>query len=163
MPVSLISFFHLAYSSTLFMEVTSSSWNIFALPLDWMMSLDKYDDCCRELFKCWLLLNITVRKCHLTNYSTFQEQLYRYSCFDDKKFELFLPRVWCLLKRYKTFFGCGQNEGQGTQGALPVSVFECLNRMFGVSFECFASPLNCYFKQYCSAFPDTDSCFGSRG
>lgn len=91
------------------------------------------------------------------------EQLYRYSCFDDKKFELFLPRVWCLLKRYKTFFGSGQNEGQGTQGALPVSVFECLNRMFGVSFECFASPLNCYFKQYCSAFPDTDSCFGSRG
>jgi len=113
--------------------------------------------------KCWLLLSITVRKCHLTNCSTFQEQLYRYSCFDDKKFELFLPRVWCLLKRYKTFFGSGQNEGQGTQGALPVSVFECLNRMFGVSFECFASPLNCYFKQFCSAFPDTDSCFGSRG
>ncbi|XP_021938704.1 phosphorylated CTD-interacting factor 1 isoform X1 [Zootermopsis nevadensis] len=91
------------------------------------------------------------------------EQLYRYSCFDDKKFELFLPRVWSLLKRYKTFFGSGQNEGQGTQGALPVSVFECLNKMFGVSFECFASPLNCYFKQFCSAFPDTDSYFGSRG
>ncbi|PSN36211.1 Phosphorylated CTD-interacting factor 1 [Blattella germanica] len=91
------------------------------------------------------------------------EQLYRYSCFDDKKFELFLPRVWCLLKRYKTFFGSGQNEGQGTQGALPVTVFECLNRMFGVTFECFASPLNCYFKQYSSAFPDTDSYFGSRG
>uniref|UniRef100_A0A182SG23 PCIF1 WW domain-containing protein n=1 Tax=Anopheles maculatus TaxID=74869 RepID=A0A182SG23_9DIPT len=26
-----------------------------------------------------------------------------------------------------------------------------------------ASPLNCYFRQYCSAFGDTDSFFGSRG
>nr|CAD7426340.1 unnamed protein product [Timema monikensis] len=91
------------------------------------------------------------------------EQLYRYSSFDDKKFEYFLPRVWCMLKRYNAFLGGSLNEGQGTQGALPVTVFECLNRMFGVTFECFASPLNCYFKQYCSVFPDTDSYFGSRG
>lgn len=49
------------------------------------------------------------------------------------------------------------------QGALPVPVFECLNRVFGVTFECFASPLNCYFKQYCSAFCDTDGYYGSRG
>lgn len=40
---------------------------------------------------------------------------------------------------------------------------ECLNRCFGVTFECFASPLNCYFRQFCSAFPDTDAYFGSRG
>ncbi|XP_075214038.1 phosphorylated CTD-interacting factor 1 [Lycorma delicatula] len=87
------------------------------------------------------------------------EQLYRFSCFDDKKFELFLPRVWCLLKRYNAFLG----GAQGTQGALPVTVLECMHRYFGVTFECFASPLNCYFKQYCSAFADTDSYFGSRG
>ncbi|XP_063236238.1 mRNA (2'-O-methyladenosine-N(6)-)-methyltransferase isoform X2 [Bacillus rossius redtenbacheri] len=91
------------------------------------------------------------------------EQLYRYSCFDDKKFEFFLHRVWCMLKRYSTFCGGGATEGQGTQGSLPVTVFECLNRSFGVTFECFASPLNCYFRQYCSAFPDTDCYFGSRG
>lgn len=60
-------------------------------------------------------------------------------------------------------FGSGANEGTGLQGALPVSVFEALHRQFGVSFECFASPLNCYFKQFCSAFPDTDGVFGSRG
>lgn len=89
----------------------------------------------------------------------FQEQLYRYSCFDDKKFELFLPRVWCLLKRYNAFLA----NSEHTQAALPITVMECLNRMFGVTFECFASPLNCYFKQYCSAFADTDSYFGSRG
>uniref|UniRef100_A0A3Q0S7H3 mRNA (2'-O-methyladenosine-N(6)-)-methyltransferase n=1 Tax=Amphilophus citrinellus TaxID=61819 RepID=A0A3Q0S7H3_AMPCI len=91
------------------------------------------------------------------------ELLYRYSCIDDPRFEKFLSRVWCLLKRYQVMFGSGANEGSGLQGALPVSVFETLNRQFGVSFECFASPLNCYFKQFCSAFPDTDGFFGSRG
>ncbi|XP_033337712.2 phosphorylated CTD-interacting factor 1 isoform X1 [Megalopta genalis] len=89
------------------------------------------------------------------------EHLYRYNCFDDKKFEMFLPRVWCMLKRYQTYLGI--NEGQATQMALPVTVFECLQRHFGVTFECFASPLNCYFRQYCSAFADVDSYFGSRG
>ncbi|KAK8722026.1 hypothetical protein OTU49_012441 [Cherax quadricarinatus] len=91
------------------------------------------------------------------------EQLYRYNCFDDRKFELFLPRVWCLLKRYQTLLGTNPNEGHGTQGGLPVTVLECLHKHFSVTFECFASPLNCYFRQYCSAFPDTDSYFGSRG
>uniref|UniRef100_A0A669EX09 mRNA (2'-O-methyladenosine-N(6)-)-methyltransferase n=1 Tax=Oreochromis niloticus TaxID=8128 RepID=A0A669EX09_ORENI len=91
------------------------------------------------------------------------ELLYRYSCIDDPRFDKFLSRVWCLLKRYQVMFGSGANEGSGLQGALPVSVFETLNRQFGVSFECFASPLNCYFKQFCSAFPDTDGFFGSRG
>ncbi|XP_043255832.1 mRNA (2'-O-methyladenosine-N(6)-)-methyltransferase [Colletes gigas] len=89
------------------------------------------------------------------------EHLYRYNCFDDKKFEMFLPRVWCVLKRYQTYLGI--NEGQATQMALPVTVFECLQRSFGVTFECFASPLNCYFRQYCSAFADVDCYFGSRG
>lgn len=29
--------------------------------------------------------------------------------------------------------------------------------------ECFASPLNCRFAPFCSAFPDTDAAFGSAG
>uniref|UniRef100_A0AAR2LQ29 WW domain-containing protein n=1 Tax=Pygocentrus nattereri TaxID=42514 RepID=A0AAR2LQ29_PYGNA len=91
------------------------------------------------------------------------ELLYRYSCIDDPRFEKFLSRVWCLIKRYQVMFGSGVNEGTGLQGALPVPVFEALNKQFGVSFECFASPLNCYFKQFCSAFPDIDGFFGSRG
>lgn len=87
------------------------------------------------------------------------EQLYRYNCFDDRKMEIFLPRVWCLLKRYATF----QGKNQIFQSSLSLTVMECLHRCFGVTFECFASPLNCYFRQYCSAFPDTDAFFGSRG
>ena len=65
-----------------------------------------------------------------------------------------------------------------------IAMINCIYRQFGVTFECFASPFNCYFRQvnnnnnnnknnyititmkifqYCSAFPDIDSYFGSRG
>jgi len=91
------------------------------------------------------------------------EQLYRYGCADDRKFEHFLTRVWMLLKRYQGFFGSSPGEGALNQGALSTTVLECLHKNFGVTFECFASPLNCYFRQYCSAFLDIDSYFGSRG
>ncbi|XP_077192254.1 LOW QUALITY PROTEIN: mRNA (2'-O-methyladenosine-N(6)-)-methyltransferase [Paroedura picta] len=97
------------------------------------------------------------------NYFSKLWLLYRYSCIDDPGSERFLLRVWCLLRRYQMMFGVGLYEGTGLQGALPVHVFEALHKLFGVSFECFASPLNCYFKQYCSAFLDIDGYFGSRG
>ncbi|OCT62783.1 mRNA (2'-O-methyladenosine-N(6)-)-methyltransferase [Xenopus laevis] len=90
-------------------------------------------------------------------------QLYRLSCIDDSGTERFLSRIWCLMRRYQVMFGTAQYEGSGLQGALPVHVFQTLHKVFGVTLECFASPLNCYFKQYCSAFPDTDGYFGSRG
>ena len=32
-----------------------------------------------------------------------------------------------------------------------------------VDMECFASPLNCYYPRFCSAFSDTDTPFGSLG
>ncbi|XP_076470748.1 mRNA (2'-O-methyladenosine-N(6)-)-methyltransferase-like isoform X2 [Babylonia areolata] len=90
------------------------------------------------------------------------EQLYKIHCHDDHQLNMFLSRTWCLLKRYQTSFGTSA-EGFGMQAALSSSVFECIHRLFGVTFECFASPLNCYFKQFCSAFADTDCFFGSRG
>jgi hypothetical protein len=40
---------------------------------------------------------------------------------------------------------------------------QVLKAHFGVRFECFASPLNCTFGHFCSAFPDTDRHFGSYG
>lgn len=91
------------------------------------------------------------------------DYLYRMSCSDDRKLEYFLPRVWCLLKRYQSFMGTGPGEGHSAQVSLPYPAFDCLKRNFDVTFECFASPLNCFFRQYCSAFPDTDGYFGSRG
>jgi phosphorylated CTD-interacting factor 1 len=100
----------------------------------------------------------------LLTLAPFQEQLYRYNC--DDNFSLFIPRLYCMLKRYSTFLGNYspvQQESEESQTSIPASVFNCLNVHFGVTFECFASPLNCYFRQYCSAFGDTDSYFGSRG
>lgn len=35
------------------------------------------------------------------NYFSKLWLLYRYSCIDDSVFERFLPRVWCLLRRYQ--------------------------------------------------------------
>ena len=92
------------------------------------------------------------------------EQLYRYGCADDRKFEHFLSRCYMLIKRYNAYFGnVLSGEGSQNQGALPIPVLECLNKQFGVTVECFASPFNCYFRQFCSAFSDIDSYFGSRG
>jgi hypothetical protein len=71
----------------------------------------------------------------------------------------FLQRLYCVVARYETFAG----NTSGLQGALPHHVFDALERLCGVSQECFASPLNSHFPVYCSAFPDTDSYFGSQG
>lgn len=38
--------------------------------------------------------------------------------------------------------------------------FDVLLRHFGVRMECFASPFNCRYARYCSAFADTDRPFG---
>jgi len=44
-------------------------------------------------------------------------------------------------------------------------VFACLEELWGVECEGFASPLNCRLGagHFCSAFPDTDAAFGSIG
>jgi phosphorylated CTD-interacting factor 1 len=53
--------------------------------------------------------------------------------------------------------------GHGMQCALAEHVFDTLHKYVQVNFECFASPLNCRFPTFCSAFPDTDGPFGSHG
>lgn len=69
----------------------------------------------------------------------------------------FLRRLWSMLARYDTIGGAGY------QAALPEAAFDVLKKLFGVTHECFASPLNQYLDSYNSAFPDTDRFFGSRG
>ncbi|XP_062514156.1 mRNA (2'-O-methyladenosine-N(6)-)-methyltransferase-like isoform X2 [Corticium candelabrum] len=102
---------------------------------------------------------------HAINQTYFDklEMLYRIHCPKDEDLMDFDARVWCLLTRYQSMFGVKIHEGSGLQGSLPVSVFQALKKHFGVTMECFASPLNCYFRQFCSAFADTDGYFGSRG
>ena len=69
----------------------------------------------------------------------------------------FHARLFCLLQRYEAI------GGSGFQAALNSHVFDVLKDRLDVSFECFASPLNCRYEQFCSAFPDTDAPFGSFG
>ena len=79
---------------------------------------------------------------------------------DDSNFS---SSLFALLQRYESIFGESLFEGTGLHGALPPQVFSMLNSEFGVTMECFASPLNCYFGSFCSAFIDTDASFGSCG
>jgi len=49
------------------------------------------------------------------------------------------------------------------QAAMPEETFAVLRHRFGAAFECFASPLNCRYRWFCSLFHDTDAPFGSGG
>eukprot|EP00606_Chrysophyceae_sp_TOSAG23-5_P000708 GSChrysophyteH2.ASY1.ANO1.48.1 assembled CDS len=69
----------------------------------------------------------------------------------------FLNRVFCLLARYQTI------QGHGFQAAVAELAFGVLHKDLGVDLEVFASPLNSTFAYHCSAYPDTDSVFGSIG
>jgi len=71
--------------------------------------------------------------------------------------QAFHRALFCLLLRYKALLG------GGTQAAIGGEVFAALQESFDVRFECFASPLNCWHHNFCSAFPDTDEVFGSIG
>ena len=65
--------------------------------------------------------------------------------------------LFSMMLRYKTI------RGGGFQAALGAAVFDCMKECFGAKMEGFASPLNCRYDTFCSAFVDTDSPFGSLG
>ena len=80
------------------------------------------------------------------------------SCIDNgNDDERFHADLFVLLSRYFSL------QGHGFQAACPEAVFQVLHADLGVSHECFASPLNCYFGSFNSAFPDSDIPFGSQG
>lgn len=69
----------------------------------------------------------------------------------------FAQRLFALVLRYEAI------GGAGFQAALGGVVMRELQSLLGVNFETFASPLNCYYGHYCSAFADIDGPFGSQG
>jgi hypothetical protein len=93
------------------------------------------------------------------------KKLFELNQISDPHLKKFEDLVFNLICRYQTFFRSNEfiNEGYGMQAALPGNLFKELNRTFNVTEEMFASPFNCYFKKYCSAFLDTDYYFGSNG
>jgi phosphorylated CTD-interacting factor 1 len=75
---------------------------------------------------------------------------------DDDRDE-FHSDLYCLLARYYSI------QGPGFQAACPEAVFDTLQSGLHVQHECFASPLNCYYGSFCSAFFEVDEPFGSSG
>ncbi|KAG7388046.1 mRNA (2'-O-methyladenosine-N(6)-)-methyltransferase [Phytophthora pseudosyringae] len=73
---------------------------------------------------------------------------------DQRQFE---SALFCLLLRYDSL------DGGGFQAALNEECFDVLLKEFDCKMECFASPLNCRYSRFCSAFLDTDLAFGSVG
>lgn len=72
--------------------------------------------------------------------------------------------IWALVRRYTTLLGgLRRYEGSGLQAAVPRSAFDTMSKLFGVSMECFASPFNCYYENFCSVFNDIDLLFNSSG
>ncbi|CAN0204456.1 unnamed protein product [Ectocarpus sp. 12 AP-2014] len=65
--------------------------------------------------------------------------------------------LFSCLMRYEAL------QGGGFQASMGGDAFDVLLRRFGARMECFASPFNCRYSRYCSAFPDTDGPFGSVG
>jgi len=71
---------------------------------------------------------------------------------------LFQKSLYCCLARYEAL------KGAGYQCALPGLAFDAAATCgLGNTIECFASPLNCRYEKFCSAFPDIESRFGSMG
>jgi len=73
-----------------------------------------------------------------------------------------LRDIWIMYRRYETFINI-DSQSSSLQAAVPYSLMNYLNTALDVNFECFASPINSYLPNYCSAFKDTDENFGSSG
>jgi Phosphorylated CTD interacting factor 1 WW domain len=76
---------------------------------------------------------------------------------DGSALRCFEEDLFSLLARYSVL------EGYGWQAAVAQPVLAAMHKHFGVSVECFSSPLNSYMPTFCSLFPDTDAHFGSLG
>ena len=90
--------------------------------------------------------------------STYEELLRRHVAQGHSP-ELARARMFSMVLRYET----AAESKLGTPFALPPTAFEILRSEFGITHECFASPLDCTHSSFCSLFPDTDVFFGSRG
>jgi len=80
------------------------------------------------------------------------------NALDEDDRTLFQKSLYCCLARYEAL------KGAGYQCAVPGIAFDAAaNCGLGTTIECFASPLNCRYERFCSAFPDIEMRFGSLG
>ncbi|CAN0034104.1 unnamed protein product, partial [Discosporangium mesarthrocarpum] len=76
---------------------------------------------------------------------------------EEDSLRVFHNCLFACLMRYEAL------QGGGFQASLKGDAFDSLLRFFDVRMECFASPFNCRYAPFCSAFPDVDAPFGSVG
>eukprot|EP00536_Pseudo-nitzschia_multiseries_P006786 jgi/Psemu1/239661/estExt_Genewise1.C_1490002 len=69
----------------------------------------------------------------------------------------FEEALFCLLCRYDMI------QGAGLQAGVPGAIMDVLLHRFDCRMECFASPMNCRYDRFASAFIDVDAPFGSQG
>jgi phosphorylated CTD-interacting factor 1 len=74
----------------------------------------------------------------------------------------FRDDAFCVLARYAAARG-GHHKAGTMQAAAPSAVFEALRESFGVQAELCASPVNCHWRRFGSAFLECDRHFGSFG
>ena len=66
-------------------------------------------------------------------------------------------KIFILLCRYQSLYAPGYHA------AIPIKVFDVLQKELKVTHEIFASPFNRILDNYTSAYPDIDGYFGSKG
>ena len=96
---------------------------------------------------------------HLAHYEKIQRMFDRAQSSKSTSGESYVSfeeSLFCMLCRYDML------QGAGLQASLPGGVMDVLIEYLDCRFECFASPLNCRYQNFCSAF-DLDRNFGSRG
>lgn len=100
-------------------------------------------------------------------WNMFMKQMKTLPNSDSKKSKhAFHSILFTILLRYSSLSG-GQLlqdlRGGGMQGAIHTQVFQYLRAKLDCRMECFASPLNVYFGNFCSAFEEEVLFFGSSG
>uniref|UniRef100_A0A6U0SUF3 PCIF1 WW domain-containing protein n=1 Tax=Eucampia antarctica TaxID=49252 RepID=A0A6U0SUF3_9STRA len=100
-----------------------------------------------------------VQKIYKTHFDMLSKYYREYSSGTDPELKHMLTRTFVLLCRYD-LIGDMKN---GCNTSLPPQAFETLTKHFGVTHECFASPMNHACPSYNSIFPDIDRYFGSLG
>lgn len=100
-----------------------------------------------------------VQKIYKTHFDMLSKNYREYSSGTDPELKHILTRMFVLLCRYD-LVGDMKN---GCNVSLTSTAFETLTKQFGVTHECFASPMNHVCPSYNSIFPDIDRYFGSLG
>jgi len=102
-------------------------------------------------------LSFRISKVHYIKMQILFDRSNTNSTCETHHYESFASSLFSALARYDML------EGAGLQSSLNGNVFDTLLTHFECQMECFASPFNCRYEHYCSAFPDVDGIFGSVG